>query len=183
MQEPEIAMPAPKAKPGDHQRNADRADKGIRGRRPPACVRHPGAEHQRIAGKTGSHRNQNGVKTARIARVIPVAEIAQEAKARALQNHAEDRAEHNREREFRARSRRAKAYAATTKRDDRAIRETARNAGFAPGVPSDFDAAWKTKSRFGMSWSFAPYLPPQTVPATFTTGTPTELPYSVQEPS
>lgn len=27
------------------------------------------------------------------------------------------------------------------------------------------------------------YLPPQTVPATLTTGTPTALPYSVQEPS
>lgn len=28
-----------------------------------------------------------------------------------------------------------------------------------------------------------PYLPCQTVPARFTTGTPTELPYSVHEPS
>ena len=56
---------------------------------------------ERVARHADAERQQEAEQAARIALVEPVAEHAEEAEARALQDEAEHRAEHDRQRELR----------------------------------------------------------------------------------
>ena len=180
----------PEREPGEDEHEPDRADMGLRRQPGARGIRQEGAEDRAVAGDADCESREDAERTARIAAIDEVAPDAEEAETRALQDEAEQAAEHQRkgkgaalrllgDRPSRHHEARpiANAKAGPRRRSGRVPASQA-----APSLQRSRAPVFSIAGRL-TAGARRSYLPPQTVPARFTIGTPTVLPYSVQEPS
>ena len=180
--------------PREHQHGPDRADECFRRQPSGGRIGQPSAEHDGVADNADRERREDAKHAAWVAGVEQVAEIAEEAEARALQHEAECRAEDQRQRQALPRTR---LRAQRKRRDDetkadrssaRPMRSrspecTPRRGAFSRTRLGRWGPAGRSERGPGIAGTQQRHLPPQTVPAMLTIGLPTELPYSVHEPS
>ncbi len=175
--------------PAEDERPGERADEGVGRQASGAGVGHPGSEDQRIAHGACGQRREKAEDAVRLALLQPFAQGAVEAEARPLQHEAEGRAEDERQgARLAARARQVSAAptsaAARSKAGStrRALPAQAPTPSMDDTVVIDPPASCRPGT-VAPPPAAAPHLPVQTVLDTLTIGEPTELPYSVQEPS
>ena len=86
----------PEREPGEDEHEPDRADMGLRRQPGARGIRQEGAEDRAVAGDADCESREDAERTARIAAIDEVAPDAEEAETRALQDEAEQAAEHQR---------------------------------------------------------------------------------------
>ena len=165
---------------GQDQNRSDRADMRVRRQARAGRVRHPGAEHHGVARDACGERRQDAEHPPWVAPDQEVAPLAVEAEPAALEHEAEQRPEHERQGEPRPAglTREAPGRRGEPRGDQDGQR--CPDGKSATGSGRAHASRWERQSLSRMAPG---HLPPQTVPARLTTGTPTALPYSVQEPS
>ncbi len=178
---------------GKCEHRPDRADMGIRRQAIRLRHRHPGPEHGLVQNDARGERHENGDDAGCIPPFHEVPQVAQEAETAPLQDDAEGAAGDQREGKHPSGSILRQPDTPGGKegehRDGKRAGGDGRHGDPAAGH-ENAGGPGRMSTRVGIprgvrrrAFGNRYYLPVQIVPAILFTGTPTALPYSVQEPS
>lgn len=143
-----------------------------------AGIGKPRAKNDQISERSDAKRKEYGGHTTRIPVLEKVSRVAQETEPGSLQYDTEDRPQSERSREANI----LWTEALNRSDDCRADGQSERDGGCLSERQIE-SGCRRPNTAAGTQINTDRHLPSQTVPARLATGTPTELPYSVQEPS
>ncbi len=179
------------------QHQTHRADMGIRRQPPAKRIGHKGAQHRMVTEGADGQRRQQAEQPVGVAALQIVPGNAEETETRTLQQHTKHGPGQQRKTQRPSRRGRFEYHPGPGHHPDSQRQRQKQNTGARPVSCYGFTHSQNTPVANTKGRGIRPahelprrgqprpvvYLPPHTVPATFTTGTPTALPYSVQEPS